>query len=441
MVRLGGAPDPADLRHRPAHRRDHRPRAVRDLPAQRPSCRRRRRAGRGGRHAPPRRLPCRHGRRPQRPAGRRRPPRAGLGRQRGAPPRGGRQARRPRRGGRAGRRAGRARRRDPRAGPLGDARRGRRPRVAARAAHRPAARPACRGACRQGLRRCRRHPRPARRGEGGRRGPARRAALVRGRVSRPAGRQRGRRPAPHDRLVVGRHPVRELLRAGATLHRIQVAASRDPDPVVDEVLQLARTAGVPVDVVAREDLDERAGDLVHQGIVATAPPFPTVDLATVLARADAAGQAPLLVALDGVTDPHNLGAIARTAEAVGAHGLLLPGRRSATVTPTAEKSAAGALAHLPVAVVGNLARALEQLRDRGVWSLGLDGDAEGHLADHPLAGEACVLVVGAEGEGLARLTRERCDALVSLPMHGHVGSLNASVAAGVALYTLLARRG
>lgn len=224
------------------------------------------------------------------------------------------------------------------------------------------------------------------------------------------------------------------------MHRIRVAATRDPDPVVDEVLRLAREAGVPVDVVAREDLDDAAGDLVHQGLVAVAPPFPTVELDDVLAQADAAGQPPLLVALDGVTDPHNLGAIARSAEAAGAHGLLLPGRRSASVTPTAEKAAAGALAHLPVAVVGNLVRALDRLGERGVWSLGLDGDAELHLGDHPLAGEACVLVVGAEGDGLARLTRERCDALVSLPMRGQVGSLNASVAAGVALYTLLARR-
>lgn len=238
---------------------------------------------------------------------------------------------------------------------------------------------------------------------------------------------------------MGRHPVRELLRAGRAVRRVRVADDREPDPIVDDIVRLAETAGIGVDVVPRADLDDCAPGLVHQGVVATAPPFPFSDLDTVLARAERRGEAPLLVALDGVTDPHNLGAIARTAEAVGAHGLLLPGRRSVSVTPTVEKAAAGALAHLPVAVVGNLARTLGDLHDRGVWSLGLDGDGV-RLATHPLVAEPAVLVVGAEGAGLARLTRERCDALVALPMRGRVASLNASVAAGVALYTLLAAR-
>jgi len=221
---------------------------------------------------------------------------------------------------------------------------------------------------------------------------------------------------------------------------VLVATSRTPDPTTDELLQLARDAGVRIRTVERDQLDVATDGLVHQGVVAVAGPFRTVTLAQVLERAAAAGESPLLVALDGVTDPHNLGSIARTAEAVGAHGLLLPGRRTASVTPVVEKAAAGALAHLPVAEVGNLVRALGQLGEHGVWSLGLAGDAEVELADHPLAGEACVLVVGAEGAGLSRLTRERCDALVRLPMRGRVGSLNASVAAGVALYTLLGRR-
>lgn len=240
--------------------------------------------------------------------------------------------------------------------------------------------------------------------------------------------------------MVGRHPVRELLRAGRAVRRVQVAIDRDPDPLVDEIALLARAAEVAFTEVARDDLDRAAPDLVHQGVVAWAPPFPTVALDDLLARAERRGEAPLLVALDSITDPHNLGAIARTAEAVGAHGLLLPGRRSAGVTPTAEKAAAGALAHLPVAVVGNLVRALGELHDRGVWSLGLEGDDGTDLAAHPLAGEPVVLVVGAEGDGLSHLIRERCDALVSLPMRGEVASLNASVAAGVALYTLLAAR-
>ncbi len=220
-----------------------------------------------------------------------------------------------------------------------------------------------------------------------------------------------------------------------------VAGERADEPAMAEIVALARARGIALERWDRGDLDERAEGLVHQGVLAEGPPLPSATLEQVLERADRAGEPSLLVALDGVTDPHNLGSIARTAEAVGAHGLLVPQRRTAGITATAEKAAAGALAHLPVVPVVNLARTLERLHERGVWSLGLDGDAEVTLADHPLVTEPCVLVVGAEGDGLARLTRERCDALVRLPMLGRVGSLNASVAAGVALYTLLDRRG
>ncbi len=222
---------------------------------------------------------------------------------------------------------------------------------------------------------------------------------------------------------------------------VRVADSRDPDPLVDEALELARAAGVRVEVVPRERLDELAPDLVHQGLVATAPPFPYSDLAGALASAERAGEPPLLVCLDGVTDPHNLGAIARTAEAVGAHALLLPGRRSASVTPVAEKAAAGALAHLRVVPIGNLVRTLQRLSsDHGVWSVGLDGDAPLTVGASRLLTEPLVVVIGAEGAGLARLTREACDELVALPMRGRVGSLNASVAAGVALYAVRTAR-
>jgi 23S rRNA (guanosine2251-2'-O)-methyltransferase len=224
------------------------------------------------------------------------------------------------------------------------------------------------------------------------------------------------------------------------VRRVLVSASRGSSEVLEDLRSAARAAGVEVEEVDAATIDERAAGLVHQGVLALAPPFPYARLEDVLTRATDADEAPLLVALDGVTDPHNLGSIARTAEAVGAHGLLVPGRRAAGVTPTAEKAAAGALAHLPVVEVTNLVRTLELLHDRGVWSLGLDGDADTDLADHPLASEPCVLVVGAEGAGLARLTRERCDALVRLPMRGQVASLNASVAAAVALYELLRRR-
>ena len=240
-----------------------------------------------------------------------------------------------------------------------------------------------------------------------------------------------------DRLVVGLHPVRELLRADRPLRRLLVADGRSSNEVVDELLELARGAGVEVERVPREQLDDVAGGLVHQGVVAHAPSFPYADLVQVLANAQGP---PLLVALDGVTDPHNLGSICRTAEAAGAHAVLVTERRAAPVTPVAEKAAAGALAHLPVVRVTNLVRTLQQLADRPLWSLGLDADGEVALADSPLLTEPLVLVIGDEGRGLARLTRDAVDQRVTLPMRGRVGSLNASVAAGVALYTVLGAR-
>ena len=246
------------------------------------------------------------------------------------------------------------------------------------------------------------------------------------------------------RIVHGVHPVRELLRAGRPVHEVLVATTRTgtragAGPVAD-VAALASNAGVTVRWVDPDEVEQLAPGAVHQGVVAVAPPFPLVTVERLLAHAAASGRPPLLVAVDGVTDPHNLGSIARSAEAVGAHGLIVPDRRSAPITPVVEKAAAGALAHLPVAGVTNLPRTLVELGRAGVWSLGLAGDVDVDLAGHPLADGPTVLVVGAEGDGLSRLVRERCDALVRLPMRGQVGSLNASVAAGVALFTLLAAR-
>jgi 23S rRNA (guanosine2251-2'-O)-methyltransferase len=237
-------------------------------------------------------------------------------------------------------------------------------------------------------------------------------------------------------VVVGLHPVRELLRAGRPVRRVAVAAGRTDSAVLEDLLTLADAAGVVVDRVDRDELDARAPGLVHQGVVATAPSFPYAALSDVLAGAEAAGETPLLVALDGVTDPHNLGSICRTAEAVGAHAVVVPSRRAASVTPVAEKAAAGALAHLPVVQVTNLVRSLTEVADRPVWSLGLDAEGDVEIADSHLLADPLVLVVGAEGSGLSRLTRDTCDQLVRLPMRGRVGSLNASVATAVALYAI-----
>lgn len=280
---------------------------------------------------------------------------------------------------------------------------------------------------------------------GGRRGPRggsgqRGGAGRHGSGSRGGGDARPPEVAEGERLVVGLHPVRELLRAGQAVHAIHVAAGRGASDVFDEILDLAAERRVRVVHTDREHIDALAEGLVHQGVVATAPPFPYAQLADVLARAEDAGEPVLLVALDGVTDPHNLGSIARSAEAVGAHGMIVPSRRAAGVTPVAEKAAAGALAHLPLVRVPNLVRALKELGDAGVWAVGLDADAPDTIHDCALLDQPAVLVVGSEGEGLARLSQVQCDTLVNLPMRGRVGSLNASVAAAVALYEILRRR-
>lgn len=249
-----------------------------------------------------------------------------------------------------------------------------------------------------------------------------------------------------DRAVPGLHPVRELLRArlsggqgAATPREICVASQRRPSPVLSEILVLAAQAGVPVRECIPSQLEGLAGGVTHQGVVAIAAPYRYLRLGELLAGI-APDEPPLLVALDGVTDPHNLGTVARTAEAVGAHGLIVPARRAAGVGPAAEKAAAGAFSHLPVARVPNLAGAFRELADRRVWTVGLDADAAVEVHDCELLGEAVAIVVGAEGRGLSRLVAQRCDVLAALEMRGRVASLNTSVAAAVTLYEVLRRR-
>lgn len=238
-------------------------------------------------------------------------------------------------------------------------------------------------------------------------------------------------------MVAGVHPVRELLRAGGRVHRVVVDAERRRTDEVEDLVALAGEAGVAVDEVARDEVDELAAGQVHQGVVAIAPSFPYADLRRVLSGISTGKR--LIVALDGITDPHNVGSIARTAEAVGAAALVVPARRASGVTPTVEKAAAGALAHLPVVRVTNLVRALRQAKEAGFWVVGLDAEGDVDVTDSALLDESVVVVVGSEGDGLAHLTRVECDALVRLPMRGRVASLNASVAAAVAMYEVARR--
>ncbi|HVE93174.1 MAG TPA: 23S rRNA (guanosine(2251)-2'-O)-methyltransferase RlmB [Actinomycetota bacterium] len=240
--------------------------------------------------------------------------------------------------------------------------------------------------------------------------------------------------------VEGRRPVIEALRSGRGVREVLLAEGVQPSAAVREIRELASSEGVPLRVVPRREIDSLSRSQNPQGVLAFVAPRPAESLEDVVQAAERAGQAPLLVALDGVTDPHNVGALARSAEAAGAHGLLLPSRRSAGVTPTVEKAAAGALAWLPVVTVDNLSRTIEWLKSAGIWTVALDGEAPGSLYDLNLACDPLCLVVGAEGPGVSRLVAQRCDLRVHIPLRGRVGSLNASVAGGVALFEVARRR-
>ena len=237
-------------------------------------------------------------------------------------------------------------------------------------------------------------------------------------------------------MVAGVHPVRELLVARRRLRQVVIAEDAERGALTD-LADLAAAAGVTVERAPRDKLDVLAQGVVHQGVVALAPPFPYRSLSQLVPTHEPA----FLVAVDGVTDPHNVGSIARSAEGAGAHGLVLPERRAAGVTIAAEKAAAGAFAHLPVAQVTNLPRALGALGEQGVWSVGLAEDGEQSLWECDLLTSPVVLVIGSEGVGLSRLVRERCDVRVRIPLRGAISSLNASVAAALALFETSRRRG
>lgn len=250
---------------------------------------------------------------------------------------------------------------------------------------------------------------------------------------------RPRREAPREtpeNLIVGRNAVREALRAGRDMEKLLVSRG-EATGSLREILALAREKGVVVQEVDRRRLDEMAEN--HQGVAALASMYAYSTLEEILALAREKGEPPFLVVLDGITDPHNLGAIVRTAECMGAHGVVIPERRAVGLTPAAMKAAAGALEWIKVARVTNLTRALETLKAQNVWTYATDMDGEDYRRVNFSGG--CALVIGAEGQGVSRLVRETCDQVVSIPMKGHIDSLNASVAAGVILAEIARQRG
>ena len=240
-------------------------------------------------------------------------------------------------------------------------------------------------------------------------------------------------------LVLGRNPVLECLRADVPATALYVALGTEADERLTESVRRAADAGIAILEVSRQDLDRMSPNAMHQGIGLQVPPYQYAHPDDLLATATKDSEPALVVALDNISDPRNLGAIVRSVAGFGGHGVLIPQRRSASVTAVAWRTSAGAAARIPVARATNLTRTLKSWHDAGLQVVGLDADSDTTLDD--LEGtEPIVLVVGSEGKGLSRLVRENCDAVVSIPMAGPTESLNASVAAGVVLAEIARQR-
>jgi 23S rRNA (guanosine2251-2'-O)-methyltransferase len=239
--------------------------------------------------------------------------------------------------------------------------------------------------------------------------------------------------------VEGKRAVLEALRGARSAYELLLAEGLKTGPALEEILAAARRRKVPVTTLPRRELDRLAVSENHQGVVLRVEPYRYATFKQVYQRL-AEKDEPLVVLLDGVTDPRNLGSVARTCEAVGADALLLPRSRSAPVTPAVFHTSSGAVENLAVATVPNLVSVMKELKKLGIWVVGADAQADTSCFRADLAGPLA-LVMGSEGEGLHRLTRETCDALVSVPMFGRVSSLNVSVAAAVILYEIMRQRG
>jgi 23S rRNA (guanosine2251-2'-O)-methyltransferase len=304
-----------------------------------------------------------------------------------------------------------------------------------------ASRPSRRGASGRGASGGRRAP--LRSGGAGRTGGVRRGggeSRAAGAPVKPSGGGKGPGKGLGGEQVEGRQAVRELLIAQRRRAiEVSIAGDLEGDESVEDIVALAKANRVPVVYVARKKLDSYARTDAPQGVTARAAELPETELSTLLRRRP--GKTPFLVAVDSVTDPGNLGAILRSCEGAGVDGVVVPRHRAVHVTPTVAKAAAGAVEHLPIALVGGLPTALARIREAGIWVVGLDDAADKSLFElGDLATEGICLVLGSEGTGLSRLTRERCDMIVSIPMNGRLSSLNVSAAAALATYEVVRQR-
>ena len=241
-----------------------------------------------------------------------------------------------------------------------------------------------------------------------------------------------------DGLIEGRNAVTEALRAGTAIDKIYVARG-DTDRTLSQIVALAKSAGIVVADADHRKLDAMSRTHAHQGVIAVAAVREYASVEDIFAAAAEKGEKPLIVVCDELSDPHNLGAVIRTAECAGAHGVIIPKRRSAGLTAVVAKTSAGAVSYLPVARVSNIPALLKDLQKQGVWVFGTAADGNTALYDADLKGPAAI-VIGSEGDGMSRLVAEGCDFLVSIPMKGHISSLNASAAAAILLYEAVRQR-
>ncbi len=244
--------------------------------------------------------------------------------------------------------------------------------------------------------------------------------------------------AEADGVIEGRNAVIEALRAGTAIDKIYLAKG-DTDSALGHIANTARANGVVVVNADRRKLDEMSRTHAHQGVIAVAAVREYASIEDIFQRAEERGEAPLIVICDELSDPHNLGAVIRTAECAGAHGVVIPKRRSAGLTAIVAKTSAGAVSHIPVARVPNLTALMKELQKRGVWIFGAEMNGNTSLYEADLKGPAAI-VIGSEGSGMSRLVAETCDFTVSIPMKGKINSLNASAAAAILLYEAVRQR-
>ena len=242
---------------------------------------------------------------------------------------------------------------------------------------------------------------------------------------------------PAENIIAGRNPVIELLKSDRTIDKLFVAKG-SMEGTINVIMSMAREKGIVISEVDRKKLDSLAGGSTHQGVAAQVTPYKYYTVDDMLKEAESKGEPPFLIILDEVEDPHNLGSIIRTANICGAHGVIIPKRRSATMTPIVAKASAGAVEYTKVAKVTNITQTIRELKEKGLWIIGTDMDGE-YCYSSNLKGPIAI-VIGNEGKGISRLVRESCDLVVRIPVLGEINSLNASVAAGIIMYEIVRQR-